>query len=212
MLNTTTQSSSLREPVRELLCRYGEPVRLCAGSHLAVQGTPCRAFYVLTLGQVLLSRIRDEGPHASELIGPGELFGEEVITGQANWRHTIRTVCPAEGYRVLGGAAQRLIRQDPVFACTLYELLGNRLAQVETRAIDPTAAALGRARALFTDLALRFGEPENGRLRLHVRVTQAELGQLTGLSRETLARCVGQLIDAGYVQRSGRHTYWIYPE
>jgi CRP-like cAMP-binding protein len=69
----------------------------------------------------------------------------------------------------------------------------------------------GRERllGLLCVLARHHGCQDGEWNRLSVYLTQAELGEMVGLARETVARIFAELTKNGVVRRSGRHTLWL---
>ena len=62
----------------------------------------------------------------------------------------------------------------------------------------------GRLAKALLDLSSRFGEPTEDWLRVAHDLTQEELAQLVGASRETVNKALADFTGRGWVRREGR--------
>jgi CRP-like cAMP-binding protein len=62
----------------------------------------------------------------------------------------------------------------------------------------------GRVAKALLDLSVRFGEPADGGTRVAHDLTQEELAQLVGASRETVNKALADFAGRGWVRREGR--------
>jgi CRP-like cAMP-binding protein len=90
-------------------------------------------------------------------------------------------------------------------------LLSSRLERAHLRLdIVTTESARGRMLSILTVLADYHGETREGARWLPMRLTQAELGSMVGLARETVARTLADLESEGIIRREGRRGLWLY--
>jgi CRP-like cAMP-binding protein len=62
---------------------------------------------------------------------------------------------------------------------------------------------------LLRAMAHQYGEAEGDEIWMPLPLTQAELGQMIGLARETVARMLAQLEREGVLRREGRKGLWL---
>jgi CRP/FNR family transcriptional regulator, cyclic AMP receptor protein len=91
------------------------------------------------------------------------------------------------------------------------------LARRLRRANDVTADLVftdvpGRVAKNLLDLAERFGEQDNAGLHVHHDLTQEELAQLVGASRETVNKALADFAARGWLQISARSVLILDPE
>jgi CRP/FNR family cyclic AMP-dependent transcriptional regulator len=70
----------------------------------------------------------------------------------------------------------------------------------------------GRVAKALLDLADRFGEPRDDGLQVNHDLTQEELAQLVGASRETVNKALADFAARGWLQLSAKSVLLIDPE
>jgi CRP-like cAMP-binding protein len=187
-------------------------VRLWKGSRIGTQGEPCENVYIIAEGQVLLSRRNAEGEdYALYLLGPGDLFGEGSLSQHRRWIATARAVTDGVVHALPACQLPRFAQFYPQLTAHVVTLLSARLERAHLRLdIVTTDSARGRLLNILTVLADYHGEMRDGARWLPLRLTQAELGSMVGLARETVARVFGELEAEGIIRRQGRRGLWLY--
>jgi CRP/FNR family transcriptional regulator len=162
--------------------------------------------YVVLDGRVGLER-RDDRDHSTMLavLGPSEMFGElsALDPGQ---RTSTATALMSTRLAML--QAEDLIdwaTHRPVIARQLLRVLARRL-----RRTNDTVASMvfvdvpGRVAGAVLDLAGRFGEPTEQGLRVKHALTQDQLAQLVGASRETVNKVLANFSSRGWLTLESR--------
>jgi CRP/FNR family transcriptional regulator, cyclic AMP receptor protein len=114
----------------------------------------------------------------------------------------------------LGDEALRpWLMERPEVSMHMLRALARRLR----RANDVTADLVftdvpGRVAKNLLDLAERFGEQDNAGLHVHHDLTQEELAQLVGASRETVNKALADFAARGWLQISARSVLILDPE
>jgi CRP/FNR family transcriptional regulator, cyclic AMP receptor protein len=180
-------------------------------TEIGVQGQPCTVLYVIAEGQVLLSRCgAGEEPHALELLGPGDLFGEGALQPERVWLVTARAVTEAQAYALPAAQLTRLSQYYPQLSSHILTLLSGRLKRAHRGAdLVTTASARERILRLLCLLAEYHGRPRDGETWLPLTLTQTELGHMIHLTRETVARTLSELEREGVISRHGRKGLWL---
>jgi CRP/FNR family transcriptional regulator len=173
---------------------------------LFTQGQSADALYFIEEGLVKLTRTNDAGERIILTIaGPGDLIGEEVMSAASStYQADSEVLTPASLYRIPRDTLQRVLMQNGELAAAMIDFLLTRrktLAQkVELLCLHDV-----EYRILFylADLASLVG-PEMGTESYNLPITQAELADLIGATRETTSTTLNQLERKGLVKLSRR--------
>ena len=192
---------------RTLLERHGRAVEFASGQTIYGTGDEDSTMMLITKGRVEISRTSSDGRRSILThLGAGEMVGE-----LAAFDGMLRSADVVAATRVHGLVLTRaqiagLLKDNPEAALGVIETLCRRLR--ETSAMY-TAHVLadGQARLarLLLHLAEKWGEPlPDGRRQLSERFSQSDLGDLVGLTRESVNRQIREWEQAGIVMRQGR--------
>lgn len=181
------------------------------GRLVAVQGQPSEGLCIIGKGQLLLSRANDTGEdYALFLLGPGELFGAGALLPEGQWLATVRGVTDGYLYVVSPSNLPRLLEFYPQLGVQLLRMLAFALQRAYRRQdVAQSLVARERLFKLLCLLAEYHGRNEAGEARLELHLSQAELGEMVSLARETVARALGELVEEGRIRREGRRVIWV---
>jgi len=196
----------LDEESARALRRQMTEVKLSRGDHLFLEGDQGDRLYVVLDGKIKLTRAATDGRESLwSVLGPGEMFGELSLFDPRPRTSTASAVTDAT-VTALGDEALRPWLMDrPDVSMHMLRALARRLR----RANDVTADLVftdvpGRVAKNLLDLAERFGERDNAGLHVHHDLTQEELAQLVGASRETVNKALADFAARGWLQISAR--------
>jgi CRP/FNR family transcriptional regulator, cyclic AMP receptor protein len=196
----------LDEESARALRRQMTEVKLSRGEHLFLEGDQGDRLYVVLDGKIKLTRAATDGRESLwSVLGPGEMFGELSLFDPRPRTSTASAVTDAT-VAALGDEALRPWLMDrPDVSMHMLRALARRLR----RANDVTADLVftdvpGRVAKNLLDLADRFGERDNAGLHVHHDLTQEELAQLVGASRETVNKALADFAARGWLQISAR--------
>ncbi len=162
-----------------------------AGSEPASQGEPCTGLLVVETGALLSSCVTHDGRRLGELLGPGDVVGgPDGVASPV----TVR--------------ALRVCRLRPALPHERPTLLASRTARAFALAHE--LAWLGvaeRVERRLRETAERFGCPIAGGLGLGVRLTQEDLAEIAGCTRESANRAIRSMVTAGRLRIAGRGRY-----
>lgn len=184
---------------------------LLKGRLIGVQGQEADCLYIIESGQVLLSRAGEDGEdYALYLLGPGQLFGEGSLHPEREWLVSARAMTDGAAYVAPAHLLPRLFQHYPDLARHILNLLSYRLERAHRR-LDVTHMSDAKTRLieLLRAMAHQYGEAEGDEIWMPLPLTQAELGQMIGLARETVARMLAQLEREGVLRREGRKGLWL---
>ena len=188
-------------------CEHLFVQRVCTKGHVLFRaGDAANLVYLVQRGMVRITRRTSDGKDILvAILGPGAIFGEEVVFSQVE-RSTI-AVCTAETLLWMARAEHvyGLLTRFPQLAVNvakyLHEQRDNALAIVEDIAYLSVPQRLLRQ---LNRLAVEYGKPVADGVLLDIRLTQADLAALSGTTRETVCVQLAELAAEGLVRVEGR--------
>ncbi|MBX9245780.1 Crp/Fnr family transcriptional regulator [Actinotalea ferrariae] len=183
-----------------------KPLRLPRGRAVFHEGEPGDRLYVIGAGKVKLGRRSTDGrENLLSVLGPGEMFGELSLFDPGPRTATATAVADARLYELSHAELIDWLERYPAVAKHLLEALARRLRRTNEALADLVFADVpGRVAKALLDLSTRFGEPADDGLRVAHDLTQEELAQLVGASRETVNKALADFAARGWVRREGR--------
>ena len=119
------------------------------------------------------------------------MFGELSIFDPGPRTSTATTVTDVRAYTMDRNALREWIAQRPEIAEQLLRVLARRLRRTNNLLADLIFTDVpGRVAKALLQLAQRFGSQEAGLLRVTHDLTQEEIAQLVGASRETVNKAL----------------------
>jgi CRP/FNR family transcriptional regulator, cyclic AMP receptor protein len=204
----------LDEESARALRRQMSDVKLSRGEHLFLEGQDGAHLYVVLDGKIKLTRAAADGrENLLSVLGPGEMFGELSLFDP---RPRTASAVAATDSR-LGALAHDDLRSwltgRPDVALHLLQALAQRLRRANDVMADLVFTDVpGRVAKALLDLADRFGEPRDDGLQVNHDLTQEELAQLVGASRETVNKALADFAARGWLQLSAKSVLLIDPE
>ncbi|MFC6852114.1 Crp/Fnr family transcriptional regulator [Aquipuribacter hungaricus] len=180
-------------------------VELARGDRLFHEGDPGDALYVIETGKIRLARRAADGrENLLAILGPGEMFGELSLFDPGPRVATAVAVSNARVHSLTRDDFVPLLDQ-PRVALSLLAALGRRLRRTNEALADLVFSDVpGRVAKALLDLASRFGrQSEDGVLVAH-ELTQEELAQLVGASRETVNKALADFAGRGWLRLEAR--------
>lgn len=182
-------------------------VRSVAGrTRLFAAGDAGHDLYVVLSGWVKLCR---DGPNGRavvlDLAGTGSLFGELAALCQLPRAADAITLCQTRLLAIDGRALLAVMRRNPDALLDVVRLLGERLAHTTTQMQDTLflAAEPRLARAVLRLLPLNPRRTGQG-LAIELALSQRDMGDMTGLTRESINKILGVWRDRNIVAFEGR--------
>jgi CRP/FNR family transcriptional regulator len=140
--------------------------------------------------------------------GPGDIFGELAMFDDEKRSATIESLDALEALAILGADMRRLLREHPEIAVKLVIALGRRLRAANERLTRQSFQTVQSRVAVVLGGLVRQAQSEGADGHdVLVTITQADIAQLAGSSRESASRFLAVLERAGVVtQGRGRVT------
>jgi CRP/FNR family cyclic AMP-dependent transcriptional regulator len=169
------------------------------------EGDPGDACYIVRLGACRVTREHSDGRAITLAnLGPGDIFGELAMLDGETRSASVEALEDTELLALPASDVRALLRDHADMAVKLVVALTRRLRDANERISRqsfqtvPSRVAGVLARLLAEDMPAEAGS-EN----VTVRMTQSDLAQLAGTSRESVSRFLATLERAGVV-RCGR--------
>lgn len=182
------------------------PVAFARGDVLFHEGDPGDRLFVIRSGKIKLGRRSSDGrENLLSIQGPGEMFGELSLFDPGPRTATATVVADAELVELAHTDLVAWLELHPKVAKHLLKALAHRLRRTNEALADLVFSDVpGRVAKALLDLATRFGEPTDEGVRVAHDLTQEELAQLVGASRETVNKALADFAARGWVRREGR--------
>jgi CRP/FNR family transcriptional regulator len=181
-------------------------VKLSRGEHLFQEGQDGDRLFVVLDGKMKLTRAAVDGrENLLGLLGPGEMFGELSLFDPRPRTSSASAVTDATLAALGHDALRRMLQDHPEVSLHMLQALARRLRRANDVVADLVFTDVpGRVAKNLLDLADRFGEQEKDGLHVHHDLTQEELAQLVGASRETVNKALADFAARGWLQISAR--------
>ena len=182
------------------------PLDAARGEVLFHEGERGDRLYVIERGKIKLGRRSNDGrENLLAVLGPGEMFGELSLFDPGPRTATATVVADARVQELGHQDLVAWLQTNPAVAKHLLQALARRLRRTNEALADLVFSDVpGRVAKALLDLSTRFGEPVDDGLRVAHDLTQEELAQLVGASRETVNKALADFAARGWVRREGR--------
>lgn len=177
------------------------------GSIFFRKGDAGDVMFAIVSGMVRICATSDEGKEVVlGILNEGDLFGEiSLLDGQQR---------AADAVAMTNCSVLVLKRQDfldhlssdPSFALGLMQSLAQRLRATDSQIEDAAFLGLpGRLAKRLLNLAREYGSKTASGVRIQLKLSQQELANLVGVSRESVNRIIVSWLADGLIGRDGRH-------
>jgi CRP-like cAMP-binding protein len=176
------------------------------GDILFREGDQGDRLYVIGEGKIKLGRTSVDGrENLLAILGPGEMFGELSLFDPGARTATATAVAETQLIALGHDDLNSFLSGRPAVAANLLAALARRLRRTNEALADLVFTDVpGRVAKALLDLANRFGRPaEDGILVAH-DLTQEELAQLVGASRETVNKALADFATRGWIKLEAR--------
>ncbi|PNP88898.1 Crp/Fnr family transcriptional regulator [Gardnerella sp. KA00735] len=181
------------------------------------EGDKDHRMYLLERGRVKLVRhSRDNRIQLLSIHTHGEILGEIPVFDPAGGPRTASAIALTDNTSVLWVEHDVLfawIGKHPMVAVSMLQVLAARLRANNEHISDLVFMDVpARLAKTILNLASRFGEPIREGLLVQHDLTQEELAQLVGSSRETVNKALMDFSNRGWIKRRGRSIIIFEPE
>ena len=181
-------------------------VKISKGSVLFAEGDEGDQLYLIAEGKLKLGTSSGDGrENLLSILGPGEMFGELSLFDPGPRTSTATAVTDA---KLLSLGQEKLLPwlvENPKVSLQLLARLAQRLRRTNEAVGDLVFSDVpGRVAKALIDLGERFGKKTDEGLFVHHDLTQEELAQLVGASRETVNKALADFAGRNWLKLDGR--------
>jgi CRP/FNR family transcriptional regulator, cyclic AMP receptor protein len=193
---------------------YTHVVLLPRGGRLFSEGDLGDCLYLVISGKIKLTRTAPDGRETLVSVqGPGEMFGELAMFDPTYRTSTAVAVTDARLAEIDHDDLRQVLTTRPAVSLLLLKVLAQRLRRVtETNTNLIFTDVPGRVAKALLELADKFGVPGEDGIRVNHDLTQEELAQLVGASRETVNKALADFATRGWIQLSAKSVLLIDPD
>ncbi len=190
--------ASLAQPDLATISSHAVTKKFPKNTIIISEGDQTDSLYVILSGKVK-AFLSDE--HGKEVIldiqGPGEYFGEIALLDDAPRSASVMTTEPSRFSIISKNEFKKCLANNPDIAITLIKELTHRIRML-TDNVKGLALrdVYGRVTATLSNLA----KAEDGKLAIREKLTQQDIANMVGASREMVSRIFKDLTTGGYIR------------
>jgi CRP-like cAMP-binding protein len=161
------------------------------------EGEPGGTFFIITSGSVAVARVAGDGRETIlSILKEGDFFGEMSLFDTALRSASIKTLTDVEVGILLQDDFLRLMDRSPQIGKLLVIELSERLRAANALIAATTSQDIrGRLATLLLNLSKNFGEPVENGTKITLRLTNQEMANMIGTTRETVNRTLNKMWD-----------------
>jgi CRP/FNR family transcriptional regulator, cyclic AMP receptor protein len=197
-------ASALSDADRSALFARGRRRRYERQTRVFCEGDPSDFVLVIVEGRVKLAVTTEDGDESLLGVrGPGDLVGELAALDSQNRLATVIAIEPLTVQSLTAEEFRAFIAEHSSAALELMRMLIGRLREADRRRAEfGVHDATRRVAHLLAEFAAEHQLPEHGPT--PVQLSQQEIGELIGASRESVARALAALRDQQLVTTDRR--------
>ena len=198
--------SALDDEAAESLLQSMVSLKLNKGQVLFKEGQEGDRLFVIVQGKIKLGTASGDGrENLLSILGPGEMFGELSLFDPEPRASTAPAVTDSRLVSLAHDAVIGLVTSHPQTSLELLRRLAQRLRKSNEVLADLVFADVpGRVAKAIMELGERFGVQKDDGLHVNHDLTQEELAQLVGASRETVNKALADFAARGWVKLEPR--------
>jgi len=172
------------------------------------QTDPSGELFVIVSGHLkVVSAGADGRDTALGIMGPGEVIGEVPLLDGGPRSATVAALEPCELLVIRREPFLRLLESSPKISIELLRVLATRLRRLTERSEDLAFLRVGeRLAKRLVGLAGEYGQAQpDGSIRITVKLSQQEIGELVNATRESANKHIKAWEDEGLVSQESGH-------
>jgi CRP-like cAMP-binding protein len=176
------------------------------GEVLFHEGQPGDQLFLIIEGKVKLGHASADGRESlMAVLGPGEMFGELSLFDPGPRAASATALTEARVVRLDNAQLMPWLAGRPEVAASLLQALARRLRRTNEAMADLVFSDVpGRVAKALMELGEKFGTMVSGGLLVTHDMTQEEIAQLVGASRETVNKALADFAQRGWISLESR--------
>jgi len=204
ILKSSALFSGLERTALDRLARYSHLKTLERNEQLFEQGDRSDGCFAILEGVLKVSVVSSEGHETLlAMLGAGDVIGEMGLIDAEPRSATATALKPCTLAFLASRDFIHTADNSPAIYVHMLKILSSRLrASNEAATMQQVLPLRGRLARVFLRLAEGFGEPLEGeRILIRQKITQAELGRMTGSARENVNRQIKDWTQEGFISK-----------
>ncbi len=193
---------------------HAHAATLHKGDRLFGEGDLGDCLYLVIEGKVKLTRNAPDGRESLVSVrGPGDMFGELAMFDPTYRTSAATAITDARLAMIAHEDLRQVLTTRPAVSMLLLKVLAQRLRRITEANTNLIFTDVpGRVAKALLELAEKFGTPANDGTMVSHDLTQEELAQLVGASRETVNKALADFASRGWLQLSAKSVLLIDPD
>ena len=189
-------------------------VHFAAREEVFHKGDPGAQLFVVVHGRLKAFTTSEEGDDVVfSLMGPGEVFGEVAVLGECRRTATVRAIDACDLLALDRRDFMAFLRKSPEVSIKLLGLMAERLRNVSELVEDTQFLNLPlRLAKKFSACARVYGEPQDGGVRINLKLSQEEWGDLVGATRESVNKQMRAWAEEGLIRMDAGYVLLLRPQ
>lgn len=178
------------------------------------EGDPGDTFFILVKGSVSVCRIAPDGRETIlSILKEGDFFGEMSMFDSSLRSASIKTLTEVEVGAIRQSDFITLLDRNPRIGRSLVIALSERLRAANALIAATTSQDIrARLASLLLNLGDQFGERVDNGTRITLRLTNQEMANMIGTTRETVNRTLNRFWDDKLVDMRTAHVVIVEPD
>jgi len=189
------------QTLAEVFENHGNLINLKKGRMLFGLDDPPTKMFLIKKGAAKIYRYSDEGKEVMiDIPGPGKLVTITPFLRGTDHVAYAETLVDSEIYWLPLTKFEEIVDKDPLLMREIAEILAGKWDESCDRVeAFVTRNSLGRLAYMILELSNRYGQKNDGTLKLPFPLTHQDLANITGMFRETVSLSMQQLKKSGIV-------------
>lgn len=166
-----------------------------------MEGEKAEAVFFVKKGKVKISKNTLDGKeHIIHIMTDGEVFAEACLFGVSPYPANAEAIEDSEVYMIKNSDLEKMLESSPKTSIQIIKVMSKRLnlvsSQIENLALRD---AYGKTASLIIQLLKNDGKSAGDGIVLRTNLSRQDMGNMVGLTRETLTRALTRLKNDGAI-------------
>jgi CRP-like cAMP-binding protein len=178
------------------------------------ESEPGDTFFIIVSGSISVCRIAPDGRETIlSILKEGDFFGEMAMFDSSLRSASIKTLTEVEVGTINRTDFLDLLDRNPKIGRLLVIELAERLRAANALIAATTSQDIrARLASLLLNLSDQFGEPVDNGIKISLRLTNQEMANMIGTTRETVNRTLNRFWDDQLVDMRTAHVVVTSPD
>lgn len=210
----TKDECFMDEAEEQELLAIGKTVKFSKGTTIFFAGQPADDLHYIRSGWVNIYKVNDQGKQVSVgLRYQGEFAGLGSFACSGERSCNALAMIDSEIVFVPRDKFLALVAKHPSVNTKMFCLLGSRLKETQNSIMLFISNQTDKRLALtLLSIAKYLGKADGKKTTLNLKLSQEEMAQIIGCSRQTVNRLLNDFIDRAYIEMKGREIVSVFPE